>query len=52
MDNEKLIEELAKREDLKDIPALTALRVATAVLEIIQSGECFFYSQEGEGFVD
>lgn len=52
MDNKKLIEELAKREDLKDIPAIYTLQVAVAVLEIINSGECFFYTQEGHDLVD
>lgn len=52
MDNKKFIEELAKREDLKDIPAITTLRVAIAILEIINSGECFFYTQEGQDLVD
>lgn len=52
MDTKKLIEELAKREELKDIPAIYTLQVATAVLEIIQSGECFFYTQEGQDLVD
>lgn len=46
MDTKKLIEELAKREELKDIPAIYTLQVATAVVEIINSGECFFYTEE------
>ena len=52
LDNKKFIEELAKREDLKDIPAITTLRVAIAVLEIVDSGECFLDSKENEVYVD
>jgi hypothetical protein len=52
LDNKKFIEELAKREDLKDIPAITTLRVAIAVLEIVDSGECFLDSKEGKVYVD
>lgn len=48
MDNRILVKELSEREDLKDIPAIMVLRVAIAVLEIIDSGECFFDREEGE----
>lgn len=48
MDNKILCEKLIEREDLKDIPAIMVLRVAIAVLEIIDSGECFFDREEGE----
>lgn len=52
LDNKKFIKELSKREDIKDIPAIYALRVAVAVLEIIESSECFFDSKEDEVYVD
>lgn len=52
LDNQKLIKELAKKEELKDIPAIYALRVAIAVLEIIDSNECFFDSKEASAYVD
>lgn len=52
LDNKRMIEELAKREDLKDIPAIHVLKTAVAVLEIIDSGECFLDSKEGEVYVD
>ena len=48
MDNRILVKELSEREDLKDIPAIMVLRVAIAVLEIIDSGECFFDREEVE----
>ena len=48
MDNKILCEKLIEREDLKDIPAIYVLRVATAVLEIIDRGECFFIKEEVE----
>lgn len=48
LDNKKFIEELVKEESIKDIPAIHVLRVATAVLEIIGRGECFFDKEEGE----
>ena len=48
MDNRVLVKELSEREDLKDIPAIMVLRVAIAVLEIIDSGECFFDREEVE----
>ena len=46
MDNKLLCEKLMEREDIKDIPAITVLKVAIAVLEIIDSGECFFDAEE------
>lgn len=48
MDNRILVKELSEREDLKDIPAIMVLKVAIAVLEIIDSGECFFDREEVE----
>lgn len=48
MDNRILVKELSEREDLKDIPAIIVFRVAIAVLEIIDSGECFFDREEVE----
>lgn len=52
LDNKRLVQELAKREDIKDIPAIYALRVAIAVLEIVDSGECFFDAEESGTNVD
>ncbi len=46
MDNKLLCEKLIEREDIKDIPAIHVLKVAIAVLEIIDSGECFFDAEE------
>ena len=46
MDNKLLCEKLMEREDLKDIPAIMVLKVAVAILEIIDSGECFFDAEE------
>lgn len=48
LDNKKLTEKLMKDESIKDIPAIYVLRVAVAVLEIIDSGECFFDREEVE----
>jgi len=52
MDNKKLTEELLKRDDIQDIPAIYILRVAVAILEIINSGGCFFDTKEGQTYVD
>ena len=52
MDNKKLIQELTKNEDIKDIPAIYVLRVTIAVLEAIKSGGCLFDFQEGQVYVD
>ena len=46
MNTKLLCEKLTEREDIKDIPAITVLRVVVAVLEIIDSGECFFDAEE------
>jgi len=48
MDNNLLCEKLIERDDIKDIPAIYVLKVAIAVLEIIDSGECFFDRDEGD----
>ena len=52
MDNKKLIQELTQKEDIQDIPAIYVLRVAIAVLEVIQTGRCYFLAEEGGAFVD
>lgn len=52
MDNKKLTKELLKRDDIQDIPAIYILRVAVAILEIINSGGCFFDTKEGQTYVD
>jgi len=46
MDNNLLCQKLMEREDIMDIPAIMVLKVAVAVLEIIDSGECFFDAEE------
>ena len=46
MDSKLLCGKLMEREDIKDIPAIHVLKVAIAVLEIIDSGECFFDAEE------
>lgn len=46
MNTKKLCEKLSEREDLKDIPAIMVLKVAIAVIEIINSGECLFDNEE------
>lgn len=46
MDTRLLCEKLMERDDIKDIPAIMVLKVAVAVLEIIDSGECFFDAEE------
>lgn len=46
MDTKKLCELLMNDDSIKDIPAIHILKVAIAVLEIIDSGECFFDAEE------
>ncbi len=46
MNTKLLCEKLIENEDLKDIPTMHVLRVAIAVLEVIDSGECFFDAEE------
>ena len=46
MDNNLLCQKLMEREDIKDIPAIHVLKITIAVLEIIDSGECFFDAEE------
>lgn len=46
MDNKLLCEKIMERDDIKDIPAIHVMAVAIAVLEIINSGECFFDAEE------
>ena len=41
MDMNKLYKKLIDDHSLKDIPAIYILRVAIALFEIINSGECF-----------
>lgn len=41
MDIEKMSNVLINRPDLADIPEILILRVACAMLEVINSGECF-----------
>ena len=48
MDVKKLSDLIIKKEDLKDIPALIILRVVACVIEVINSGECFFDRKEQE----
>lgn len=46
MDNKLLLQKLMERDDIKNIPAIHVMAVAIAVLEIIDSGECFFDAEE------
>lgn len=46
MDIKKLCELLTMRPDIKDIPLSHIFRVACAVFEIINSGECFWEREE------
>lgn len=46
MDMKKLYTKLKEDPSIKDIPAIYVLRVAVAIIQIINSGECFFYSGE------
>lgn len=46
MDMKKLYTKLKDEPSIKDIPAIYVLRVAIAIIQIINSGECFFYSGE------
>jgi len=41
MDMKKLCDMLTSKEDLKDIPIIYIFRVAFAVFELINSGECY-----------
>lgn len=45
MDIEKLFNKLIEDENIKDIPVMYLLRVATVVFELINSGE-FYYENE------
>ena len=47
MDMEKFCDKLIQDETLKDIPLTIIFRVASSLLSIIQSGECFFHNEEG-----
>lgn len=46
MDMEKLFDKITENKDIKDIPIDYVLRVAIAVFEIINSGDCFY--KEGD----
>ena len=46
MDTKKLCELLMNDDSIKDIPAIHVLRVACAILQIMESGECFFDAEE------
>lgn len=48
MDMKKLCDMLTSREDLKDIPIIYVFQVAYAVFEVINSGECFYDSEEAK----
>ena len=41
MDMKKLYTKLKEDPSIKDIPAIYVLRVAVAIIQIINSGECF-----------
>ena len=46
MDMDKFYKLITSDEDLKDIPLIYIMRVAIAVFEIINSGECFYELEE------
>ena len=46
MDMKKLCDMLTKRKDLWDIPITYIFRVAYAVFELINDGNCFYDSEE------
>lgn len=46
MDMKKLCEIITSRPDLHDIPLSHIFRVACAIFEVIDSGECFFDTEE------
>lgn len=46
MNMKKFCDMLTSRADIKDIPLSHIFRVACAVFEIINSGECFYDSEE------
>ena len=45
MDIRKLYEKVIQNEDLHDIPLLHILSVLNAVLDAIDSGECFYKNE-------
>lgn len=51
MDMKKLCDILIQREDIKDIPIIFVFRVACAVFEIINSGDCYKDKQESDAYV-
>lgn len=46
MDMKKLCDILIQREDIKDIPIIYIFRVACAVFDVINAGECFYKEEE------
>lgn len=46
MDMKKLCEKLTSRPEIRDIPLSHIFKVATAIFEIIEEGECFYESEE------
>ena len=46
MDMKKLCEFITQREDLRDIPITYIFRVAYAIFDVINSGECFYKEEE------
>lgn len=48
MDMKKLCDMLTNKEEIRDIPIIYVFRVASAIFEIINSGECFLDSKEKE----
>ena len=46
MDMDKFYKLITSDEDLQDIPLIYIMRVAIAVFEIINSGECFYELEE------
>ena len=46
MDMERFYKIITSDEELKDIPLIYVMRVAIAVFEIIDSGECLYRLEE------
>ena len=48
MNMKKLYEKLMMKSDIKDVPLVYVFKVANAVFELINEGECFFDTEENK----
>jgi len=46
MDMNKLCEKLLQKPEIKDIPLVFVFKVACAVFDVINEGECFYDTEE------